>query len=159
MGLPGRHGLDILRDIKSGDMGVRVIVLTGLDAPDLLCDAISSGADGVLTKSSDTDEILQALRSVHRGEKFLGNAVRKAIEGSAHDDNIYTPLTLREQQIMLMIADGHTSQNIAASLGIAELTARKHRQNLMEKLGLHNSAEITAYVLRRGLHTQSKVKK
>ncbi len=154
MGLPGRHGLDVLRDIKSDENGVRVIVLTGLNAPDLLSDAISAGADAVLTKASDTDEILEALKTVHDGGCYLGSSVRKALEKSPHAANDKAAsLTQREQEVLLMIADGQTSHQISEALKIAAPTVRKHRQNMMEKLKLHNSAEITAYVLRRGLNT------
>ncbi len=156
MGLPGRHGLEVLHDIKSKKHKTKVVVLTGLDEPSLLKDAVLTGANAVLTKAADTDEILTAINTVHGGDIYLGKFVQKTLETAYPDlkwDNAPISLTKREKEILLMIADGNNSAQISTDLNIAEPTVRKHRQNLMEKLGLHNSAEITKYVLSRGLNS------
>lgn len=155
MGLPGRHGLEVLLDMKSNNSSTKVIVLTGLDDASLLRDAVMTGAQAVLTKASDTDEILTALYAVQAGEKYLGKFAAATLRKAYPDldlEQATALLTKRENEILLMIADGKNSHQISITLDIAEPTVRKHRQNLMEKLSLHNSAEITAYVLNRGLN-------
>ena len=156
MGLPQRHGLEVLRDIKSKKQKTKVIILTGLDDPGLLKDAFVTGAEGVLTKATDTEEILQAIHAVNKGRTFLGKSVISKL--NTHYPNLDldaepTVITKREKEILLMIANGRNSAEISISLNIAEATVRTHRQNLMEKLRLHNTAEITSYVLKRGLNS------
>ena len=156
MGLPGMHGLDVLRDIKSREITTKIVVLTGLDEPSLLKDALLTGAEAVLTKVADTDEILKAIMAVNEGSKYVGNLVQTTLDKAYPDlnwDIDTVQLTKRENEVLLMIASGKNSQQISVELDIAEPTVRKHRQNLMEKLGLHNSASITSYVLKRGLNS------
>ncbi len=119
--------------------------------------AIASGADGFLLKHDHGDELLIGIRTVLEGRPYISPRLTR--DAPNHPGHAGTPpapaaesaLTAREQQIMRLIANGFTNPEVASALHISVLTARKHRQNLMNKLNLHNSAEITAYAIRSGL--------
>lgn len=157
MGLPGRHGLEVLRELKAGTRQTRIIVLTGFETADLLQEGMDAGADAMLTKTCDTDELYAALMAVRCGETYIGPSARKVLDHAETGSHAYSEngkVTSREKQVMLMIADGQSATEISCHLGIAEPTVRKHRENLMQKLNLHNTADITSYVIKRGLHLE-----
>lgn len=157
LGLPGRHGLDVLKEVKAGEYNNPVVVLTGLTSASLLRDCIDAGADAVLKKADGPDELHGALMALGGSAPYLGPSVRehmKTIESQDCEGSPKQQITAREKQVMLAIANGLSAAEISDELNIAVATVRKHRENLMYKLNCHNTADVTAYVIKRGLHLE-----
>lgn len=160
MALPGRHGFDILKELKDKRTNHRVIVLTGMTSHQLLSECIEAGANAVLTKVDGADQLYEALKNIHKTTCFLGPSVQQVLYQDTNENNLalkantINTITTREKEIMILIADGSSTPAIAEKLNIAVSTVRKHRENLMTKLNCHNTAEITSYVIKRGLHIQ-----
>lgn len=144
--LPGCHGVELTRKVKAAHGGTRVLILTASPSAASVKAAFEAGADGYVLKHENAEELLYAIALVLSGIVYLskGLAQLSALPASAEE----TPITAREQQILALIARGESSSDIADKLNLSVLTVRKHRQNLMGKLSLHNVAEVTAYVLR-----------
>jgi len=160
LGMPGVGGFQFIANLKTEWPDLRVLVLTANVEPRSVRAAFSAGANGYLTKSGDPSELIVAIDAIRKGNLYVAEEVRFAVE--QHDGSNETPeptaaitspvtLTRRERQILGMIPHGATSRDIANRLGISPLTARKHRENLMRKLDLHSGAELTAYAIRLGL--------
>jgi DNA-binding NarL/FixJ family response regulator len=160
LGMPGVSGFQFIADLRTQWPELRVLVLTANVEPRSVRAAFSAGANGYLTKGGDPSELIAAIDAIRKGTPYVAEEVRFAVD--QHDGPNETPeptaaimspvtLTRRERQILGMIPHGATSRDIASRLGISPLTARKHRENLMRKLDLHSSAELTAYAIRLGL--------
>jgi DNA-binding NarL/FixJ family response regulator len=113
--------------------------------------AIEAGAVGFLLKETAAAELLKAIREVHSGNAFFSPPIAKRLRD--HTRNAGAPekevLTLREAQVLQLIADGCPNKRIAAELGISIKTVEKHRQQVMNKLGIHHTAGLTRFVLNR----------
>jgi len=114
-----------------------------------------AGANGFVLKHVQGSELLDAIQAVLSGRQYVSQQVAKGLDNTPNGRpggyGLSQTLTQREQQIVRMIAKGGSNQEIADALHISVLTARKHRQNVMLKLGLHNGAEIAAYAMQSGL--------
>lgn len=146
LGMPGIAGVQFISDLRSAHAGLRILVLTANIEPRMVSAAMAAGADGYLTKHGDAAEIGEAIAALRQDRRYISQAT-----GFAPQSVSPIPLTRREREILALIATGTTTPDIAGRLGISPLTARKHRENLMRKLSLHNAAELTAYALRLGL--------
>jgi len=115
-------------------------------------EAIRAGASGYVLKSVADHDLITACRAAMRGEPFVYPAVERSLLGRAlADDESSAVLTGRESQILALIADGHTSREIADMLVISPRTVERHRENLRHKLGLRNRVDLTRYAIRAGL--------
>ncbi|AQV97020.1 DNA-binding response regulator [Cupriavidus necator] len=148
LGMPGIDGLAFVQRLRARHPALRILVLTGSAGAGMAHAAIQAGANGYLVKSGDISELVPALMALHEGRNFI--AARDPAAVAATTDPLAS-LTRREQQILMLIARGATAGAIAAQLDISPLTARKHRENLMRKLDLHNTAEVVAYAARQGI--------
>jgi DNA-binding NarL/FixJ family response regulator len=148
LGMPGCHGIDVARRVRGGWPQVRIPVLTGNLQPHSVREALAAGADGYVLKQEDSRELLLALKLVLQGRQYVSRALAAAFE----QPPAAAPVTARETEIIRMIARGLSNEAIAEALSRSLFTVRKHRQNLMEKLGLRNAAEITAYAIKHGLY-------
>jgi DNA-binding NarL/FixJ family response regulator len=110
---------------------------------------MAAGVDGYTLKHEDGEELLHAISLVLSGIRYVSKALAHTLEIARHD--VAESITAREREILVLIANGHSSRDIATKLNLSVLTVRKHRQNLMSKLSLHNVAELTAYAIRDGL--------
>lgn len=146
LGMPGIAGVQFIRDLRGAHAKLRILVLTANVEPRMVTAALEAGADGYLTKHGDAAEIGLAIAAMRDGRPYVS-----PVTGAASQSLSPIPLTRREREILALIANGTTTPEIAARLGISPLTARKHRENLMRKLNLHNAAELTAYAVRLGL--------
>lgn len=146
LGMPGIAGVQFIRDLRAAYARLRILVLTANVEPRMVTAALEAGADGYLTKHGDAGEIGLAIAAMRDGRPYISAAT-----GVASESLSPIPLTRREREILALIANGTTTPDIAGRLGISPLTARKHRENLMRKLNLHNAAELTAYAVRLGL--------
>lgn len=155
LALSDSSGIEVARKVKRTVPQTRILVVTGNVYPGSVSNAFAAGADGFVLKHEDGLELLEAIRTVLSGRRYISPQVTKALGASAtkqvQNADTSQSLTVREQQIVRMIAKGGSNQEIADALHISVLTARKHRQNVMLKLGLHNGAEIAAYAMKSGL--------
>jgi DNA-binding NarL/FixJ family response regulator len=155
LALSDSSGIEVARKVKRVAPQTRILVVTGNVYPGSVANAFAAGADGFVLKHEDGLELLEAIRTVLSGHRYISPQVTKALGTSAtkqaQNPDTSQSLTVREQQIVRMIAKGGSNQEIADALHISVLTARKHRQNVMLKLGLHNGAEIAAYAMKSGL--------
>lgn len=134
----------------------KVLIVTGNVYPGSVANAFAAGADGFVLKHEQGSELLDAIQTVLSGRQYISQQVSKGLDSAANGRSsgaagLSQMLTQPEQQIVRMIAKGGSNQEIADALHISVLTARKHRQNEMLKLGLHNGAEISAYAIQSGL--------
>lgn len=157
LGMPGVAGIQFISDISELAPRLKILVLTANIEPRTVRAAIEAGASAYLTKDGDPEELIAAVEAVKKGATYLAQTVRFAItepnRSAAPVQDVVSPipLTRREHQILALVAQGMTAREVAERLGISPLTARKHRENLMRKLDLHNAAELTTYAVRLGL--------
>ncbi|MHB8958724.1 MAG: response regulator [Candidatus Limnocylindrales bacterium] len=156
--MPGISGLAAAKEIKSRRPDVAVLFLTIHDREDYLYQALRAGASGYVLKGADVNDLLAALRSAHRGEVYLSPAVAKALVGDylrrsrdADPDASSDGLTEREREILLLIAQGRTTAEIAAQLVLSPHTVQSHRDHIMTKLDLHSKAALMKYAIAKGL--------
>jgi DNA-binding NarL/FixJ family response regulator len=157
LSLPNRSGLELMREIQRLSPRSRKLVLTGNDGLEYIRAALGAGADGYVLKDARSAELLQAIRTVSRGERFLCKAIAsKVLAGFlTHDKAPPSPsapdaITAREREVLTRVAQGHSNKRIALDLGLSPKTAAKHRANLMRKLKLHNTAAVTMYAIQHG---------
>jgi DNA-binding NarL/FixJ family response regulator len=147
--LPGVHGIELTRRLKAEFAQMKILILTGNPHSATVNAAFAAGADGYMLKHEDAEELLVAISLVLSGIAYLSASLKDMADTA--DKNSTVPITDREKEILSLIAGGNSSQEIAGQLNLSVLTVRKHRQNLMSKLSLHNTAEVTAYAMRDGL--------
>ncbi len=157
--MPDMDGLEATRRIKRKDPSVKVLVLTQHDNREYILSTIKSGSDGYLPKRALGSELVAAIRAVHQGHSFL----YPAAAGTLIEDyrrqvgrEPYDSLTEREREIFRLIADGHTSREIADTLFITLKTVHNHRAKIMIKLDIHNRSELIKYAIRKGLVTMDR---
>ncbi len=153
--MPNMNGLTATRYILEAYPDVRVIVLTQYDSKEYVLPLLQLGAAGyVLKQCADTD-LVKAIRAVHAGDSYLYPPVARTLLdsylGKVDQDAPHHHLTPREQEILVLIAQGYTNRQIADLLHISPKTVDVHRSRLMKKLNLHNVAELTRYAIRHGL--------
>ena len=155
LALSDSSGVEVARKVRRVAPQLRILVVTGNVYPGSVANAFAAGADGFVLKHEQGSELLDAIRTVLAGRHYISPQIAKALGTSAskqaQSPDTSQSLTVREQQIVRLIAKGSSNQEIADALHISVLTARKHRQNVMLKLGLHNGAEIAAYAMKSGL--------
>jgi DNA-binding NarL/FixJ family response regulator len=152
--LPGCRGIELAQQINAQSPQTRILVVTGNQSASVVRAAMAAGVDGYLLKHEDGGELLQAISLVFSGIRYVSHALAHALE--AESGSAVPAITVREKEILVLIANGHSSQHIAEQLSLSVLTVRKHRQNLMAKLALHNVAELTAYAIRDGLASSAR---
>lgn len=170
--MPQLSGSEAALAIKRDNHHIKIIILTGSLDVGSVNTSLAAGADGYVLKREDSSELLRALRAVLAGGHYISRAIAEAFEPPPIDSSRQAALahgagaasgqkklpganygvTLRELEILQFIARGSDNRNIAAQLNVSFATVRKHRENLMRKLNLHNTAELTAYAIKRGLY-------
>lgn len=150
LALDDSSGLEAASRLKRAMPAVRILVVTGNAYPGLVGSAFAAGADGFLVKHAQGSELLEAIDAVMQGERYISTYLEGHRSPATLTDS-GRGLTERERQVITRIAAGDSNREIAMALNISLLTARKHRQNLMHKLDLHNAAEVTAFAIRTGL--------
>ncbi len=152
--MPEMDGLEATRRIKKKNPSVKVLVLTQHDNREYVLSTIKSGSDGYLPKGALGSELVAAIRAVHQGHSFLyPSAAGALIEDYRRqvEKEPYDSLTEREREVFRLIADGHTSREIADTLFISLKTIHNHRAKIMIKLDIHNRSELIKYAIRKGL--------
>lgn len=156
LSMPRLSGLEAVRRIHDALPQTRVLVLTVHEEEEYILPIVRAGASGYLIKDSAVAELLAAVRALHAGQGYFGpQAARVLAEQYRHPerapDDPYGTLSPREREVFHLVVDGHTTKEIARALAISVKTADNHRCRLMEKLGVHNTAELVRYAARRGL--------
>jgi NarL family two-component system response regulator LiaR len=153
--MPGKDGIQATQEIRQENSEARILVLTSFDEDDQVFSAVKAGALGYILKDSSPQELLEAIRCVHRGESSLHPSVaRKLILGYGQDQKAEAGadlLTEREVEVLKLVARGMSNQVIAEKLCVGEGTVRFHVGNVLGKLGLENRTQAALYALREGL--------
>ncbi|MBI2318430.1 MAG: response regulator transcription factor [Betaproteobacteria bacterium] len=156
IGMPGMDGIDATRQLLASVPGVKVLALSTHLERHFIVQMLEAGAGGYVVKSAEGDELLRGIRAVAQGRTYLCAEAASVMVDSMRQK---TPaqeangerLGRREREVLALLAEGKTSQEIAAKLHIATGTVIAHRRNISRKLGLHSVAELTKYAIREGL--------
>jgi len=156
LSMPRLNGIEVVRRLREALPATRVLVLTMHQEDEYVLQAVRAGASGYLVKDSGASELLAAVRSLHAGRGYFGpQAARTLAEQLQHPertlDDPYGRLTPREREVFHLMAEGMTTKEIARKLDISTKTAENHRGHVLEKLDVHNTAELVRYALRKGL--------
>jgi len=158
LSMPRMNGMEAIREVKKQTPQTKILVLTVHKTEEYVLASLEAGADGYILKEATHAELLMAIKDVLRGKRYLSPEVsEKVIEGYLEGKRSLktaTPLeklTLREREILKLVAEGYKNKEIADYLCISLKTVEKHRDNLMKKLDLHSASELTAFAMERGL--------
>lgn len=163
IGMPGMDGLKATEVIHTDFPNVVVIILTVHDREDYFFKALQAGASGYVLKGADLDELVEAIQIVAGGNvyvapglmsKLITDYVRLSQSDGANSSGPNV-LSIREQEVLCLIAEGHTTKEIAEGLVISPHTVRRHRDHIMNKLNLHSKAELILFAVRRGILDKS----
>jgi DNA-binding NarL/FixJ family response regulator len=154
--MPRMTGIQAAAEIAKRKPEVRILILSMHESEQFLFEALKAGASGYVLKSEADQDIVEACRRTMRGQSFLypsavTTLVRDYVERGRPDDPQFDILTRRELQVLKLIAEAQTSMAIAKELFISVKTVERHRQNILQKLGMSDRVELTRYAIRRGL--------
>jgi two-component system invasion response regulator UvrY len=152
--MPGIHGLDVLKQIKSQKPALPVLVLSMHPEEQYAVRVLKAGAAGYLTKESASEELIAAIRKVSSGRKYITSSLAEKIASGLGTDAEKLPhefLSDREYQVICMIAEGKTVKEIADELYLSVKTISTYRSRILEKTGMKTNAELTRYALQNSL--------
>ena len=155
--MPRMTGLQAAAELHRRRPDLRILILSMHDNEQYFFEALKAGASGYVLKTAANRDLVEAVRASMRGEPFLYPAavtalIRDYLDRARSGEATPTdPLTPRELEVTKLIAEGHTTDEIAETLVISKKTVERHRSNTLEKLGMHNRVELTRYAIRRGL--------
>jgi NarL family two-component system response regulator LiaR len=155
LAMPRLDGIEATCQIKASQPESRILVMTSFATDDKVLPAIKAGALGYLLKESAPEDLVQAIHQIHRGESSLHPTIaRKVLQEITHPADrppTPNPLTRREAEVLLLVAQGLSNQDIAGKLHISDPTVRSHVSNIMSKLHLATRIQAALYALREGL--------
>jgi DNA-binding NarL/FixJ family response regulator len=161
--MPLLNGLEATRQILKSTPESKVLVLTSYGDDDCVAQMMKAGATGYLLKQTAADDLLKAIREVHRGNAFFSPSIARRLRDQAR--RIFSPggapvrkngeLTSREAEVLQLIAEGFSNKQIASQLSISIKTVEKHRQQVMNKLNIHDVAGLTRYAISKGVIERS----
>jgi DNA-binding NarL/FixJ family response regulator len=154
--MPRMTGIQAAAELHKRKPEVRLLMLSMHDSEQFLFEALKAGASGYVLKSGADNDIVDACRAAMRGDSFLyPSAITKLVhdyvERGGRGEEQFDVLTPRELEVLKLIAEAHTSKEIAQLLFISIKTVERHRQNILDKLGMRDRVELTRYAIRRGL--------
>ena len=150
--MPYARGIEVFGEARRWSPETKIIVLSGLPSVGLLRELDAAEADGIFLKRGDLAQFAQAVPRVLAGERVVSEEAQEMLAGA----NETADLTLRERQVLSLLAQGFGNKDISARLGVSVKTIDNHRTNLMRKLGAHSIAELLAFALREGLLDSSR---
>ena len=150
LGLPGLDGISMMQELRQQAPQTRTLVLTGHVRADSARRAFAAGAGGFALKGQGGAQLLEAIRAVARGERYLAPEVQAEVGQTASSDPIAS-LSRRERQIFDLIVQGHSNERIAQQLTISQKTVETHRAHINEKLGVHSPMELMRFAVAMGL--------
>jgi len=148
--MPRRTGLDAARELLRHRPDMRVLMLSMHDVEEFCFQALKAGASGYVLKTVADKELVDACRAAMRGEPFLSPPTIRTLMRASLDD-VESPLTAREREVVKLIAEAHTTEQIAELLVISPRTVERHRENILAKLGMRDRVQITRWAIRHGL--------
>ncbi len=152
--MPLRTGLQAARELGRRRPGLRILMLSMHDLEDYCFEALKVGASGYVLKTVADRELVEACRAAMRGEPFLSPPAVRALMRAYLDDPATVrehPLTPREQEVVKLVAEAHSTLQIAELLVISPKTVERHRENVLGKLGMRDRVELTRWAIRHGL--------
>jgi DNA-binding NarL/FixJ family response regulator len=154
--MPKTTGIQAAEELHKRKPGLRLLMLSMYDSEQFLFESLKAGASGYVLKSDADQDIVEAVRRTMRGQSFLypsavSTLVKDFVERGRPEDTQFDVLTPRELQVLKLIAEAYTSKEIAQELVISVKTVERHRQNILDKLGMSDRVELTRYAIRRGL--------
>jgi len=154
--MPRMTGLHAARELSRRRPDLRILILSMHDSEQYLYEALKAGASGYIVKTVADRDLVEACRATMRGEPFLhsratSTLIRDYLRRGGADAASENPLTLRELQVVKLIAEGYSSKEIAETLIISEKTVERHRANTLAKLDMRDRVDLTRYAVRRGL--------
>jgi DNA-binding NarL/FixJ family response regulator len=160
LSMPRTNGLEALKEIKRMSPLTRVLILTMQKAEDYVFAALRDGADGYVLKDATSTELFQAVNSCLAGQRYLSPDITTTVvtgylgsKDGAAPRSSYDELSVREREVLKLLAEGRRTREIGDYLCISPKTVEKHRANLMEKLNLHTLPALTGYAIEKGLLT------
>lgn len=154
LSMPGQSGIDALAMIRAKAPDVGILILSGYPEEHYAVNLIRQGASGYLNKSCEPSEIVEAIRTIALGKRYITGAVAELLAqqlGRKEDAPPHEQLSEREFQVFLKLAKGETAGGIAESLSLSVKTVSTYRTRLMEKMGLNSNSDLTYYALKNGL--------
>lgn len=161
LNMPGKDGIECTKELKEAIPDINILMLTGYDDIELIRDSLKKGAMGYLLKNTGKDELVQAIKAVAAGERYLDANVQNKIIKSFTDEtpdrssnvenNISGLLSKRENEILKLIIQGKKSSEIASELFISINTVDTHRKNILAKCDVKNTAQLIAFASKSGL--------
>ncbi len=149
LAMPRLGGIEVITEIRKKDKSVRILVLSMYDDAQFVARALKAGANGYLLKHALDEDLFHAIEAVFSGEQFISELIDKdSLREFTFDDS---DLTSREREVLHLIAEGKTNNQIADVLRISPHTVTRHRANLMKKLDVHNRVELVNVANSRGL--------
>lgn len=154
--MPGMGGMEVIREIKARNPGVRLLVLTMHNNVEYMAEALEAGADGYILKQDAYNDLITAIDTVCRGQSYLspliaGQMTRDFIKRlKGRTDKPAGTLTRRQREVLALVADGKTSRQIADTLCISVRTVENHRAAIMEKIGARTTADLVRFAIGKG---------
>jgi DNA-binding NarL/FixJ family response regulator len=154
--MPRTTGIQAADELRKRKPELKVLMLSMYDSEQFLFESLKAGASGYVLKSNADQDIVEAVRRTMRGQSFLypsaiSTLVKDFVDRGRPDEEQFDVLTPRELQVLKLIAEAYTSKEIAQELVISVKTVERHRQNILDKLGMSDRVELTRYAIRRGL--------
>ena len=154
--MPRKTGIQAAAELHKRKPELKVLMLSMHDSEQFLFEALKAGASGYVLKSGADTDIVEAVRAAMRGDSYLypsavTTLVRDFVERGGRGEEQFDVLTPRELEVLKLIAEANTSKEIAKELWISIKTVERHRQNILDKLGMRDRVELTRYAIRRGL--------
>jgi DNA-binding NarL/FixJ family response regulator len=152
--MPRRGGLDAARELVRRRPGLRVLMLSMHDLEEYCFQALKAGASGYVLKTVADRDLVEACRAAMRGQSFLyPPTIRALMRAYVEDPERFEdgPLTPREREVVKLVAEAHTTEEIARLLVISPKTVERHRENILAKLGMRDRVELTRWAIRHGL--------
>ena len=155
LGLPDINGLEVIRTLRQHNSTLRIVVLSMYSRREFVVPAIEAGCDGYVPKSATHTSLLQAIRTVLAGERYLHPTTTTVLFSAMKDDQSesaqFETLSEREQDVIRLTVQGFTSREIGEKLVISSKTAETYRQRAMEKLGIEHRSDLVKFAVRAGL--------
>lgn len=154
--MPNTNGLQATLKIKRDNPTIKVLVLSQHETSQYIQELLSAGASGYIIKSASADDLVYAIKTIYGGQTYLyptiaNTVVQDYVAKLATEEHEGPVLTAREQEIVALIAEGKSNDDIAKLLVISTTTVQTHRYHLMKKLGIHDRTELTRYAIRKGI--------
>lgn len=156
--MPDMNGIEATRQVKKLLPDIKVLILTMHEHDEYIFQALRAGASGYMLKEAADTELISALRVIQSGQFYLSPTAQSVMVGdylqrvrTGEEKDSYSTLTEREREILKLVAEGFTNNQIAEKLVISPKTVDTHRTHIMDKLNLHSRAELVKYAMRRGL--------